>query len=364
MIESENIFNAKILIVDDQEANIMLLEQMLQGAGYKNVTSTRGPFPVRELHRKNRYDLILLDMQMPGQDGFAVMESLKEIETGPYLPVLVVTAQPDLKMRALKAGARDFIGKPFEMAELLFRVRNMLEARLLHAKLTGQDVSGRARSEEALRQYGERFKLAARVLSDVVWEWNLQDQTLWWSDGFLTPFGFGHGEVTPSVATWGEHMHAADRERVMEGIQRALADGAESWSAEYRFRHKDGTYSDVKDHGFILRDTDGRALRMVGGMRDITRQISAGGEKEHARSAEDRQRLEQFQAQAISLSEELTNALAPLLPALEMLRENMAASLEGPGNRESLDNLYAHARRGGERAQELKTLIENLSDRS
>ena len=140
MVSSSDILNAKVLIVDDQEANVLLLERMLRGAGYVSVTSTMDPGEVCELHRKNRYDLILLDLQMPGMDGFQVMESLKEIETGGYLPVLVITAQPDHKQRALKAGAKDFISKPFHLDEVLMRVHNMLEARLLHEATRKQGI--------------------------------------------------------------------------------------------------------------------------------------------------------------------------------------------------------------------------------
>ena len=131
MITSADILKASILIVDDQEANVSLLEQMLREAGYVSVASTRDPHEVCDLHRKNRYSLILLDLLMPGLDGFQVMEGLKAIETGGYLPVLVLTAQPDLKLRALKAGAKDFVGKPFDLVEVLLRVHNLLEVRLL-----------------------------------------------------------------------------------------------------------------------------------------------------------------------------------------------------------------------------------------
>src|ERR1035437_893038 len=140
MISSSDILHGKVLIVDNQEVNVLLLEQMLRGAGYVSITSTRDPGEVRELYRKNRYDLILLDLQMPGMDGFQVMESLKEIETGGYLPVLVITAQPDHKQRALKAGAKDFISKPFHLDEVLMRVHNMLEARLLHEATRKQGI--------------------------------------------------------------------------------------------------------------------------------------------------------------------------------------------------------------------------------
>jgi adenylate cyclase len=132
MITPTDILRGKILIVDDQKSNVLLLEQMLRGAGYVSITSTMDPAMVCEFHLLNRYDLILLDLQMPAMDGFQVMENLKEIETGGYLPVLVITAQPDHKLRALKAGARDFVSKPFDLAEVLIRVHNMLEVRLLH----------------------------------------------------------------------------------------------------------------------------------------------------------------------------------------------------------------------------------------
>ena len=135
MVSAADILNARILVVDDLEANVRLLERTLRGAGYASVASTMDPYEVCELHRKNRYDLILLDLQMPGMDGFQVMEGLKEIEAGGYLPVLVVTAQPGHKLRALQAGAKDFVSKPFDLVEVLTRANNMLEVRLLHKEL-------------------------------------------------------------------------------------------------------------------------------------------------------------------------------------------------------------------------------------
>jgi serine phosphatase RsbU (regulator of sigma subunit) len=132
MISSTDILNAGILVVDDKEANLRLIEGMLRIAGYTAVHSTTDPTKVCALHRQNRYGLILLDLQMPVMDGFQVMEGLKEIEVDGYLPVLVITAQPDHKLRALEAGAKDFVSKPFDLAELRARVHNILEVRLLH----------------------------------------------------------------------------------------------------------------------------------------------------------------------------------------------------------------------------------------
>jgi diguanylate cyclase (GGDEF)-like protein len=135
MVCADDMLNASILIVDDQQANVQLLEQMLGEAGYRCITSTMDPHAVCALHRAHHYDLILLDLQMPGMDGFQVMDGLKAIETGGYLPVLVITAQPGHKLRALNAGAKDFISKPFDLVEVKTRIHNMLEVRLLYKQL-------------------------------------------------------------------------------------------------------------------------------------------------------------------------------------------------------------------------------------
>ncbi|WP_295996922.1 EAL domain-containing protein [Rugamonas sp.] len=127
-----DVYGAKILIVDDQAVNVLLLEQVLGNAGYTAVSSTTEAMRVAALHREHRYDLIVLDMNMPLLDGFGVLDSLRQIEAGHYLPVLVLSADSDYKLRALEAGARDFIGKPCDYAEVLSRVRNLLEVRLLY----------------------------------------------------------------------------------------------------------------------------------------------------------------------------------------------------------------------------------------
>ena len=132
MVDPSDVLTGKLLIVDDEQASVRLLERMLRGAGYVSVASTRDPHQVAELHRRNRYDLILLDLQMPGLDGFRVLEDLKQVEKDGYLSVLVMTAHPGNKRRALQGGARDFISKPFNAIEVLTRVYNLLELRLLH----------------------------------------------------------------------------------------------------------------------------------------------------------------------------------------------------------------------------------------
>ena len=173
MPNSADILNASILIVDDQEANVRLLEQMLQGAGYRGITSTMDPHAVCALHRANYYDLILLDLQMPGMDGFEVMEGLKANIADGYLPVIVLTAQPGHKLRALASGAKDFISKPFDLAEVKTRIYNMLEVRLLYKKLANYskllEQTVQERTAE-LRESEARYRSLTELASDWYWE--------------------------------------------------------------------------------------------------------------------------------------------------------------------------------------------------
>ena len=135
MISAADILDASILIVDDRKSNVQLLEQMLRETGYRRIASTMDSSTVCALHRDHQYDLILLDLQMPGMDGFHVMEGLKEIETDGYVPIIVITAQPGHKLRALACGAKDFVAKPFDLVEVKTRIHNMLEVRLLYKQL-------------------------------------------------------------------------------------------------------------------------------------------------------------------------------------------------------------------------------------
>ena len=176
-VGTPDILNASILIVDDQEPNVTLLERLLGEAGYTRVSSTMNSQEVCALHRRNRYDLILLDLQMPGLDGFQVMAGLKTNESDSYLPVIVLTAQPGHKLRALQAGAKDFISKPFDLVEVKTRIYNMLEVRLLYKQLDGYnrvlEQTVQERTAE-LRESEARYRSLTELAAD--WHWE-QDET-------------------------------------------------------------------------------------------------------------------------------------------------------------------------------------------
>ncbi|OLC55524.1 MAG: two-component system response regulator [Acidobacteria bacterium 13_1_40CM_4_69_4] len=176
-VQDPPLLDARILIVDDQEANTRLLENLLGRSGYTNLKTTTNPREVPALYAEFSPDLILLDLVMPGLDGFGVMEALRGlVPVATYLPVLVLTADitSEAKERALASGAKDFLTKPFDPAEVLLRIRNLLETRWLHLRLQDRNrmlearVSARTEDlEEAQIEILERLALAAEYRDDL-----------------------------------------------------------------------------------------------------------------------------------------------------------------------------------------------------
>lgn len=175
MITEDDILNASLLIVDDNAANVELLEQVLKNAGYTHVTSTMDPTVVCALHREIDFDLILLDLKMPRMDGFQVLRGLKELALEHELSVIVLTAEPGQKLRALQAGAKDFISKPFDVVEVQARIHNMLEIRLCHTKIQCHNMALEQSVLERtaqLHESEERLRNLTALASDWYWEQN------------------------------------------------------------------------------------------------------------------------------------------------------------------------------------------------
>ena len=140
MIPGPQLYSARILIVDDNPYNVDLLKQMISSAGYRSILTITDSKEAAGLYKAYKPDLVLLDINMPDLDGFQVMVQFKEIEKTDYIPVLVLTALQDeaTRLRALEAGAQDFLTKPFNKLEILTRIRNMIYVRILHGQIKNQ----------------------------------------------------------------------------------------------------------------------------------------------------------------------------------------------------------------------------------
>ena len=168
--------SARLLLVDDEASNVRLLERILQRAGYSHVRGTVDSRDAERLVDEFRPDLILLDLHMPNMDGFAVLKQLAPRVMGPgYIPVLMLTgdATPEAKRGALSLGAKDFVAKPFDASEVLLRIRNLLETRMLYSAL--EEDNGalqtlvRARTEDldnSQIEIVERLAKAAEIRDD------------------------------------------------------------------------------------------------------------------------------------------------------------------------------------------------------
>jgi putative two-component system response regulator len=167
-MKDEIVKNAKILIIDDHEANVRVLELMLRRAGYHQYESLTDPRLVMQHFADFQPDLLLLDLLMPHLDGFAVMEQLRPLVAAEtFLPILVLTADvtPETKRKALAAGAKDFLSKPFDVVEILLRIGNLLETRFLYQELYQQNQS---LEERVLERTAELERANGRLQAEIV----------------------------------------------------------------------------------------------------------------------------------------------------------------------------------------------------
>lgn len=219
MLAAAEILNATILVVDDQEAYVTLLDQLLRDEGYVNITTTQDPRQVAGLHAQHSFDLILLDLQMPEMHGFEVIEELKKINDASYLPVMVITAQPEQKLQALQMGAKDFISKPFDVLEVKTRIRNMLEVRLLYRRLSDHsrllEETVRERTAE-LRESEARFQRFTELSSDWYWEQDAAGKLKHFYGPVEEMLGITRGMTTEDLAAvgWNLQERAALHEKI------------------------------------------------------------------------------------------------------------------------------------------------------
>ena len=226
-----------------------------------------------------------------------------------YLPAFGVGAMLDapvrVRGRAVGVVCHEHVGGPraWTAAEEHFADC------LANLVATAMESWERQRAEAALRVSEERNRLVARATNDVVWDWVLGGRTLYWNDALLGVFGYDPAKIELTMGWWEDHVHPDDRERVVSGIHAAVDGGAENWQAEYRFRRSDGTYATVLDRGWVARDGDGRAVRMIGSMLDIS----------------ERKRAEELERERVAL----TRAVASMDHVLGVVGHELRTPLAG-----------------------------------
>jgi PAS domain S-box-containing protein len=230
---------------------------------------------------------------------------------------------------------------------------------------TMQDVTEEKRVETELRRSEERFRAVAQATNDAIWDWNLVEDTVWWSQGFRALFGYEVNGVQPSAAGWSDLIHPEDQARVLRGIHAVIDDrDRTSWSDEYRFFRNDRTPILVADRGFVLRADDGTPLRMIGGMTDVTERRRAEAEvRRLAAELEERVRLRtaelevanrELESFSYSVSHDLRAPLRAIGGFTRELVSQYAVALDETG-RSYLDRVQ----RG---VQSMSRLVDDLLD--
>ena len=259
MINESEILGARILVIGDQDSSL-LLYTLLKEAGYTCVESTASPPGVGELHEIMRYDLLVLDLQMVVIDGLALIAALRTHAGDSDFPVLVLVAEPADRLRALRAGAKDFVGKPFDPVEIRTRIHNMLEMRLLYKNLEKIDHDLERTVEQRtaeLREDEARYRRLTELASDWYWEQDENGNFTLAYGPVLEMLGFSGGSTTPGATEidaqgWNEVERAALRAAIAG--RRAFIDFV------FTRTHADGTQQKYQVSGEPMFDPGARFI--------------------------------------------------------------------------------------------------------
>ncbi len=185
-----------------------------------------------------------------------------------------------------------------------------------------RDVSARKQASDALRHSEERFRHLARAMADAVWDWDLLAGTIWWSDGVHRLLGESIDELDAHGRAWASRLHPQDRDAVTRGLDAVLAGTGEVWSDEFRIRRADASYAHVSSRGFVIRDVQGRAVRFVGGMTDIT---------ERRRQADEERLDAATRVRIVTIQKEIASADMGLQAVLDLMAERAQMFTDAAG---------------------------------
>ena len=271
-----------VLVADDSPSKRYITVRWLQNAGFRTLESETGAETL-EIARRGGADIIVLDVKLPDMSGFEVCRRIKSAPETADVPVLHLSAhvtRAEDRITGLEMGADAYLTYPVEPEELTATVRALLRLR---------------RTESALRVSEERFRLAALATNDVIWDWDLTTGEIVWNAAAQIVFRRPAHEIRATAQWWYDNIHPDDRDRVVSTIGGVINGAGELWLDEYRVLRGDGTYCTVLDRGFVAHDHQGRPVRMIGSMLDVT----------------ERKRQEEAQQLLAAASSELAETLDP-----------------------------------------------------
>jgi diguanylate cyclase (GGDEF)-like protein/PAS domain S-box-containing protein len=247
---------SRLLIVDDNELNRDMLARRLERKGFEIVVAD-GARQLTERLQEGAVDIVLLDIEMPEISGLEALKTVRKTYSPIELPVIMVTAknQSEDIVKALDLGANDYVTKPIDFAVTLARIGTQLSHK---------------RAQEALKESEERYALAARGANDGLWDWNLQDGTVYFSPRWKAMLGFQENEIGDKSEEWFSRIHEADRERVKQEILAHQEGRTPQFESEHRVLHKDGSFRWMLSRGLAVHNASAKALRMAGWQTDIT----------------------------------------------------------------------------------------------
>jgi len=257
----------RVLHLEDNENDQLLVSEMLREAGLRcefALAKNRDEFA--EALKRGSYDIIISDFTLPSYDGASALSLAREM--CPETPFIFFsgTIGEEAAVEGLKRGAADYVLKQ-RPTRLAPAVRQALRAAEEHVQ--------RQRAESALRQSEERFRIVAHVTNDVVWEWDVQNDKVTVSENFKATYGHPIRENGITSQYWFGYVHPDDRNRVMAGVSTLLASHGRVWWSEHRIRRADGVYADIFDRASVIYEPDGKPVKMVGVMIDMTQRKQA-----------------------------------------------------------------------------------------
>ncbi|MCC5885650.1 MAG: response regulator [Gammaproteobacteria bacterium] len=372
----------RILVVDDHAENRYFLQALMTAKGWQVEEAGNGHEALERMATAVP-DAVISDLLMPVMDGYTLLRKVRADARFADLTFIVYTAtytSADDERLARDLGADAFLLKPAEPDDLLTCVEQSLVARSakshavaveeggetdvlelynrslirkLEAKMEQldeanrtlqADIAKRRAVEASLRASEERFRLVGKATRDAIWDWDLGADTLWWNEGLEHLFGYPHGLVKGGHSWWLDRVHDEDRQRVAGSHREAVTTDRENWSAAYRFRRDDGSYADVEDRGYVLRDDEGQALRIVGVLSDVTERKAMEAQLRQA------QRLEAIGQLTGGIAHDFNNLLTVIMGNAELLAES---SEPGSEAQESATMISASAQRGADLTRRL-----------